>query len=242
MTVLGVIPARKGSERFPMKHHAPVLGKPLITYTLEAAVSSKRLDRILVSSDDHRLRAIATGHGVEFLERPPELAQATSALDDALRHACRHLQEREAFVPDIVVAMQANVPIRVQGQVDTVIHRLEELREATAVATARELRYRPEWAKVLVDERTGAVQPFLPGDHPYRKQELPRLYALDGAILAVRRTVLEETAGQRAAHAWLGPRLHVVPQADPVYSIEVDYPDEIPMVEYHLLRLKQGPR
>lgn len=240
--VLGVVPARKGSQRFPNKHHARVLDKPLIAYTLEAAKASRRLDRVVVSSDDQTLRPLAERAGVEFLVRPGELAQPKSALEDAVRHVCRYLETEERFFPDIVVTMQANVPIRKEGQIDDVIHRLEALPAATSVCTAQEFRYRPEWAKVLVDERTGAVAPYMPGPQPYRKQELPKLYMLDGAVLAVRKTALFETEGLRQAHEWLGPRLHILIQPDPVYSLEVDYPDEIPLVEYHLLRLRSGDR
>jgi N-acylneuraminate cytidylyltransferase len=214
----------------------------MFAYTLEAAVASKRLDRIAVSSDDLDLRSIAAHYGVSFVERPGFLARATSALDDAVRHACRSIEVSDGFVPDVLVTMQANVPIRKTGQIDEVVRRLERLPMATAVCTAWEVRFRPEWAKVLKDEKTGTVTAYVPGPQPYRKQELPKLYMLDGAVLAVRRNVLFETEGDRAAHAWLGPRLHIVPQPDPMYSLEVDYPDELTLVEYHLLRLRHGDR
>lgn len=237
--VLGVILARKGSERFPGKHHALVLGQPLISYTLKAAAAAKRMERVVLSSDDLGLRELAKAEDVDFLERPAALAQATTSLEDPVRHACRHL-EAEGFHPDVVAVMQANLPLRPEGQIDAVIERLEGLPEATAVCTAVEIRYRPEWAKVLVEERTGKVKRFMAGKQPWRKQDLPRLFAPDGAVLAVRRETLFETEGQQGAHVWLGERLHILPQPDPVFAIEVDYPDEIPVVEYHLRRLRNG--
>jgi CMP-N-acetylneuraminic acid synthetase len=148
--------------------------------------------------------------------------------------------EAGGFHPEIVAVMQANLPLRPEGQIDATIERLEALPEATAVCTAVAVRYRPEWAKVLVEERTGEVKPFMAGRQPWRKQDLPRLFAPDGAVLVVRRRILFETEGQPGAHVWLGERLHILPQADPAYAIEVDYPDEIPVVEYHLRRLQKG--
>jgi len=235
--VLGIVLARKGSERFPGKHHALILGQPLISYTMKAAAASKRLDQVVLSSDDLGLRDLARAHGLRFIERPASLAQATTSLEDPVRHACRQV-ETEGFHPAIVVVMQGNLPIRAEGQIDEVVGRLEALPNATAVCTAVELRSRPEWAKVIVEERTGRVEPFMAGKHPWRKQDLPRLFSLDGAVLAVRRDVLFETEGQPGAHLWLGAQVHIVPQADPANAIEVDYPDEVSLVEHHLSRLR----
>ena len=236
--VLGVIPARAGSERFPRKHHALVLGKPLITYTMEAMAGARTLDRVVVSTDDPEIEPLARSFGIEVIPRPAELATNTAALDDAVRHVCRTLQQRDRFEPDIVAVAQANVPIRKTGQVDEVVRRLEARPEATAVCTARATRLRPEWAKVMKDEKTGEVGPYLVGAHPFRKQDFPHLYVLDGSILAVRRAVLFATEGDRAAHAWLGKRLHILVQDHPMYSLEVDYPDEVALGEFYLRGLQ----
>jgi N-acylneuraminate cytidylyltransferase len=237
VTTLAIIPARHGSQRFPDKHHAPLLGRPMFAYTVAAAAQAKRLDRVVVSSDDDRLRPIAAQYGAEFVHRPAELATATAAFDDALRHVCRFLKARDGFRADVVLAMQGNVPVRKPGQIDDVVRRLEDLPDATAVCTAQEVRIRPEWAKVLTDEATGAVRPFLTGAFGYRAQDLPRLLALDGAICAVRRSTLEQTEGDRSVHAWLGPHLHLLVQDGPMYSLEVDYPDQLDLAELYLRRL-----
>lgn len=240
MTALGIVPARKGSQRFPDKHHARLLGKPMFAWTLEAAAQARRLDRLVVSSDDFELKPLAERYGIEFVERPAELSTATAALDDALRHVGRLLEARDGFRPDVVLAMQGNVPVRKQGQIDEVVARLEALPEATAVCTAQEMRLRPEWAKVITDERSGAVAPFLTGPAAYRAQDLPRLCVLDGAVCGVRRDTLYATEGDRAAHAWFGSRLHVVVQEDPAYSLEVDYPDQLALADFYLRRFGRG--
>jgi CMP-N-acetylneuraminic acid synthetase len=239
MPILGIVPARKGSLRFPDKHHALLLGKPMFAYTLEAAASAKRLDRVVVSSDDPQLQGLAEHYGMEYIARPPELATATAALDDAVRHVCQLLERRDGFAADVVVTMQGNVPVRCPGQIDDVIERLERVPDATAVCTAQEMRFRPEWAKVVTDEATGAVAPFLPGAVGYRTQDFPKLFVLDGAVYGVRASTLFATAGNRAAHAWFGPRLHVLIQDDAMYSLEVDYPDQIALAEFSLRRLHE---
>jgi len=240
MAILGVIPARKGSTRFPNKHHVSILGKPLFTYTLDAALAATRLDMLVISSDDLKLKALAKERGVEFIQRPSALCEDASALDDALRHSYRFLEARDQFRPDIIVNLHAVLPVRKPGQIDEVIDRLESMPGATAVCTAGQVRKRPEWAKVIVNEQTGEAAPFMPGRSPYRTQDFPGLYAMDGAVLAVRTKTLMETEGDRSAHAWLGSGLYLVVQDDPMYSLEVDYPDETALAAFYLLYQRRG--
>lgn len=240
MKTLGIIPARKGSQRFPNKHHALLLGKPMFSYTLEAATAARTLDRVVISSDDLDLKPIAERYGFEFLQRPAELCSLTAALDDALRQVCRELERRDGFVPDGVVTLLGNVPIRKEGQIDEVVRRLEALPQATAVCTAQEIRSRPEWAKRI--DGDGKAEPFLTGQWAYRAQELSRIYLMDGAVAAVRREVLFRTEGNRAAHAWLGDPLHLLVQQHAMYSLEVDYPDQRSLAEFYLLYQQHGDR
>ena len=238
MKTLGIIPARKGSQRFPNKHHALLLGKPMFSYTLEAAHAARSLDRVVISSDDLGLKPIAEGYGFEFLERPAELCSLTAALDDALRKVCRDLERRDGFVPDGVVTLLGNVPVRKAGQIDGVVRCLEALPQATAVCTAQEVRSRPEWAKRI--DGDGRAEPFLSGQWAYRAQDYSRIYRMDGAVAAVRREVLFRTEGNRAAHAWFGDQLYLMVQEHARYSLEVDYPDERALAEFYLLYERYG--
>jgi len=240
MKALGIIPARKGSKRFPNKHHIELLGKPMFAYTIEAALQAKLLDRVVVSSDDLELKEIAESYDIEFIERPAELSTATAAIDDAFRHVCRHLYDRDGYKPDIVIAMQGNVPVRKEGQIDEVIKRFKELPDATAVCTAQEGRLRPEWAKVIKDESTGEVAPYLTGYTGYRKQDYPKLFTMDGAIYGVRLNTLLKSEGKRTFHAWFGERLHVIVQEHPMYSLEIDNPDEVQLAIHYLLYQRYG--
>lgn len=234
MRTLGIIPGRKGSHRFPNKHHVKLLGTPMFAYTIEAALRAARLDRIVISSDDPELAVMAGRYGVEFIERPADLAGDAAPLDDALRHACRLLDERDGFHADVILTMQGNVPVRKEGQIDQVIERLERVPAATAVCTAQELRFRPEWAKVITNEQTGECAPYMSVDRGFRTQDYAPIYAMDGAIYGVRSETLWAAAGNRAFHAWFGDRLHLLVQDDAMYSLEVDYPDQARQAEYFL--------
>ncbi len=72
--VIGIIPARGGSERLKDKNILPLLGKPLIAYTIEAALNAEKLDRVFVSTDSDRIAETAVTYGAELVRRSPELA------------------------------------------------------------------------------------------------------------------------------------------------------------------------
>jgi hypothetical protein len=102
------------------------------------------------------------------------------------------------------------------------------------------MRDRPEWASIITDEQTGAAAPFVKGDVGYRFQDFPRLYQMDGAIHAVRNQTLFETEGRRVAHAWFGSKLYLLVQEHPMYSLEIDYEEQIAEAEFFLLYQRYG--
>jgi CMP-N-acetylneuraminic acid synthetase len=104
--VLGVIPARGGSKGIPRKNLVPLGGKPLIAYTCEAALGSRRLARTIVSTDDRDIAAAAGRAGVEapFL-RPAHLAADDTPMIDVLRDVLDTLTRTEGYVAEAVVLL-----------------------------------------------------------------------------------------------------------------------------------------
>lgn len=210
----------------------------MFSYTIEAALQSNLIDRLVISSDDLVLKPLAEAYNIEFVQRPVKLATATAALDDGIRDVCRRLHEHDGFMPDVIIIMLGNIPVRKEHQIDEVISRFTKLPTATAICTASQVRLRPEWAKVLSE--TEEALPFISGSMPYRKQDLPQLYMLDGAVMGVRTNTLFNTEDNKAAHAWLGKHIHMIVQEHPMYSLEVDYEDEVPLAVFYLLYKKYG--
>ena len=105
--------------------------------------------------------------------------------------------------------LQADAPIRKDGEIDEVVSRLINDNEITGAATAHAVEQRPEWVK-RIDSKTGLAKPFMEPTNLYRKQDLPELYFLDGAVVAVRKNVLMETEGVRKAHGYMGDRVSIV--------------------------------
>jgi len=232
MGVLCVVPARGGSLRAPGKNIRPLAGRPLMAYSIGAALESSLADMVVVSTDDAGIAGVARSLGVRVVDRPPELASHDAALDDALRHAVMHLEESDGFKADIVVSLQANVPVRKPGEIDAAIEKLRGTPEATAVVTVYKVDQRPEWMKKM-DPETGRLMPHMEPTAAFRMQDLPPLYLLDGAIVAVRTEVLMSTVGDRTAHAWFGERVHAL-EHDRRYAIEIDEPDDFEFAECFL--------
>ncbi len=114
-TVLGVIPARGGSKRFPRKNIAPFRGLPLIEWTIRAAERSEYIDTLICSTDDAEIALIATSAGCHLLHRHAELATDTAISEDVLRHAL------SIYPADIVVLLQPTSPLRTTADIDACI-------------------------------------------------------------------------------------------------------------------------
>jgi len=237
MNVLCVIPARGNSKRIPGKNIRPLLGKPLIAYTIEAALKDKICNKVVVSTDNADIAAVAEKYGVQVIKRPAELSLDTSALDDALRHAVRTLEREENYVTDIVVSLYANVPIRKDGEISEAVRKLASNDNFTAVGTAYLVSQRPEWMKKL-DPKTGTVTSFSGPTDLYRMQDLPPLYLFDGAIFAIRKNVLMETENKKTAYAYLGDRVSLLVHEEK-YTVEIDDESQFELAEYYLRKLEK---
>ncbi len=123
--VLGIVPARSGSKGIPHKNIKPFHGKPLMAWAIQGALESGALDRVVVSTDSEEYARVAreAGADVPFL-RPAELAQDTTPTLPVLQHVLKELKDREGYVPDYAMILEATGPGRqpahVRGLVDLV--------------------------------------------------------------------------------------------------------------------------
>lgn len=192
--LLVLIPARGGSKGIPQKNIRPLADKPLIAYTIDAAQQSACIERIIVTTDDSQIAGIARQWGAEcpFL-RPPHLAQDDTPGIAPVIHAIKWLEEHQSYRPDYVVLLQPTSPLR-ESQDITAAYQLALKNNADAVVSVSAAENHPYWTKTL--NQDGRLKNFLDTDEQYQcRQDLPAVYALNGAIYIVRRDVLlaEET-------------------------------------------------
>src|SRR5512140_1055395 len=129
--VLAIIPARGGSKGIPRKNIRDFAGYPLIAYSIAAGLQAKSVTRVIVSTDDQEIAAVARQCGAEtpFL-RPAEFAQDTSTDLPLFQHALAWLAEHEGYHPDVVVQLRPTSPIRPPTLVDEAVRLLLDHPEA----------------------------------------------------------------------------------------------------------------
>jgi CMP-N,N'-diacetyllegionaminic acid synthase len=216
--VLGLIPARGGSKSVPHKNLAPLLGRPLLAYTCEAALSSARLTRIVLSTDDEEIAEVGRDCGVEVpFIRPAELSGDEASSLAVAQHAAGWMSDHEGFSPDVLVLLQPTSPMRRAIHIDEALDQMK-LTGADTVVSVIEVPHRFNPFSVM-ELNDGSLRNFC--QEPvtfdrFRRQEIPRFYARNGpAVLATRTSVLFE------ADAFYGKR--VAPYImDPEESIDID--------------------
>jgi len=188
---LALIPARGGSKGIPKKNTRPLMGKPLITHTIEAALQSRHRLRVVVSTDDEETAKIAQAAGAEipFL-RPAELAQDDTPAFPVVLHALQWLKQHEGYQPEVVVLLQPTSPLRRAEHIDEGIKLLLET-NADSLVSVCEVEHSPYWMRVLDDD--GRVKPFVESTREFsRRQDLPPVYRLNGALYVTKRRVIME--------------------------------------------------
>lgn len=150
MKVCGLIVARGGSKGIPRKNIVPLCGRPLLLYTVDAALSAKTLDRVIISTDDDEIAAVAQDAGVEVpFKRPAELAQDDTTHFRVIEHAAVWLRDNWPEY-EIIVGLQPTSPFRGAHIIDEAVEKLVRL-NADSVFSVREPDT-PPGAMLVLDE------------------------------------------------------------------------------------------
>ena len=185
LQILGIIPARGGSKGIPRKNIAPLADKPMIAWTIEVALSSPSLSRVLVTTDDQQIRdlALALGSEAPFL-RPAELANDDTPSIDVVLHVVEWLAAHENYRPDYLMLLQPTSPLRTVDDIEGAI-RLANDRRCDSVVSVAEAVTHPYWMKRIASD--GTLENFIAIDTKFtRRQDLPPAFGLNGAIYLVR--------------------------------------------------------
>ena len=208
MKTLGLITARGGSKGIPRKNVRMLAGKPLIAWTIEAALHAGVLDGVVVSTDDEEIAAVAREAGAEvpFL-RPAELAKDSTPGLDPVLHALDTLPGYDA-----VLLLQPTSPLRSSDDIRACL-RLAAEGVAASVVSVCEPQVHPGWTYRLL--AGGQLQPMFEGAAATRRQDLPEAYALNGALY------FADAAWLRKRRAFVGAetRAYVMPAAR---SVDID--------------------
>nr|MBI3611649.1 acylneuraminate cytidylyltransferase family protein [Nitrospirota bacterium] len=186
--IIGVIHARGGSKRIPLKNIKLLAGRPLISYIVEAAVESRLLDRVIVSTDHHEIARIAREYGAEVpFMRPADLAEDVAS-ELVTQHAVKFV-EAQGYPVRIVLTMQPTTPFCSSEDIDACIAKMLAT-DLDTVLTACEVHERPEWMYRLDGDLAAPFTGKLVQGDAGISQKLPKLYIPNGAVWATRRAVL----------------------------------------------------
>lgn len=233
--VLGIIPARGGSKSIPKKSIAPVLGKPLLYYTIRSAGESKLLDCCIVSTDSEEIAEVARSLGadVPFL-RPVEFARDDSSDIEFMRHALDWLASERGWESEIVVNLRPTGPLRTGEDIDRVIQLMIET-GCDSVRTVSRPASNP-FKMWRMDEASAKMEPLLPTEHfstlgtDVPRQLLPQnIYWQNGLVDATRTKFI------KAGNIY-GPDIRGV-VTDPRKAIDIDEPEDLILAERSLMEL-----
>ena len=176
---LALILARGGSKGIPRKNVKLLAAKPLIAWTIEAALASELIKAVVTSTDDDEIAAVSREYGasVPFM-RPAALASDESPAIDAVMHALNLLPEF-----DSVIVLQPTSPLRTTQDIDSALI-LARDRKAPSVVSVTEPDHHPSWMYRFDSHQ--CLTPLMSEPAISRRQDLPPVYVLNGALYYAR--------------------------------------------------------
>lgn len=185
--ILAIIAARGGSKGLPGKNIKELCGKPLISYTIEAAKEAKYITRVVVSTDDNDIARVSKELGADIpCMRPDELATDNASSIDAVLHMVNYLKEVENYNPEFIVLLQPTSPLRNSKHIDEAIEKLLETK-MDAIVSVCESEVSPYWSNVFNENK---LEYFIEeGKKITRRQDLPNVYRMNGAIYGIKTDV-----------------------------------------------------
>lgn len=183
--VVAIVIARGGSKSIPRKNVLPLHGKPLVTWPIDTAKSVSRVDRVLISTDDDEIMAIAKAHGAEApFTRPQELSTDEVTTLPVLQHCLRYLEEKERYVPQIVLLLYPTAPFLKKERVDEALDLFERKRCNSVISVVK------DWGRFWgPEDGSEKYIPLHPKERVNRQYYKP-LYREDGSVYFSRRDVI----------------------------------------------------
>lgn len=193
-TILGLIPARGGSKGLPRKNIRPLLGKPLVGWTIIQALNSRYLDKVIVSTDDLEIARISRNFGAEvpFL-RPKKFAVDTAKSIDVIKHALGYFRNK-GIEFDYLALLEPTSPLRKKEDIDEAIKKLIDNQEKadSLISVGEAVFSHPIIMKRI--NSSGYVSNFIKNVWvPCRRQDLPAAYFPYGVIYLSKKSTLLKT-------------------------------------------------
>lgn len=204
--ILAIIPARGGSKGLPRKNIRSILGKPLIAWTIESAMNSYEISKVIVSTDDLDIAKVAKEYGAEIpFIRPSYLATDASSSVDVILHALDFFEERgETY--DIVILLEPTSPLRKKNDIsDAISAFLDNYDDIDGIISLGEIQLENPYIAKVIDEN-GMLMPLMENDSSItQRQQYPKTYFPYGVLYAVKTDVFraEKSVYTRLSKAYI---------------------------------------
>jgi len=219
--ILALIPARGNSKSIPRKNIREFAGYPLIAFSITAALQSKHVSRVIVSTDNEAIAAISREFEAETpFSRPEELARDDTMDFPVFEHALLWLEKNEKYKPEIIVQLRPTSPVIPIGLIDDAVDALINHPQADSIRGVVQSEQNPY--KMWHIQKNGTLRPVLqidrlPESYNAPRQELPQTYWQTGHIDVIRReTILEK-------HSMSGDTILPI-VINPSFAIDIDTP------------------
>ncbi len=205
MRILGIVTARGGSKGIPKKNITPLLGKPLLAWTAEAAHASRHINRLVLSTDDEEIAQVGREWGLDtpFL-RPAELGRDDTPTIPVLQDVVRKLEAAGEHY-DAIFTLQPTNPLRRTEDIDGAIELLEKSGADSVISFVNVGERHPARMKEIDDKGRVIDPPFAEAFEGQPRQSLPKLYLREGSVYLTRRDVLMNESSLKGTdcRAWL---------------------------------------
>lgn len=217
MQKIAIIPARGGSKRIPGKNTKDFCGKPLIAYSIMAALESDLFDKVIVSTDSENVAKIARDYGADVpFMRPAELSDDYTGTSAVVVHAIQECQKKGA-APELVCCIYATAPLIQQQYLQQGYRALNEQGDKHYAFSVTEFTFPVQ--RALVQSDNGGVQPMFPENIGKRSQDLPPAWHDAGQFYWGRTEAFLEHKKVFAPHS--------IPVMLPHYLVQdIDTPDD----------------
>lgn len=186
--ILGLIPARGGSKGVPRKNIRLVAGKPLIAYSIEAALESGCLNPIIVSTDDAEIAQVSRTFGAEVRMRPPSLAGDETPMIEVVRHVIELVERERGLRFDYCVLLQPTAPMRVAEDIQLGVDILIRTGADSVVSVYKVSDHHPSRMYRIENDK---LEPLQSEPSNRLRQSLPPVYHRNGALYAFQRSLLD---------------------------------------------------
>jgi CMP-N,N'-diacetyllegionaminic acid synthase len=182
--VIALIPARGGSKGIPRKNLVLLAGKPLISYTINAAKRSKLIDEIWISSDDEEILNVSENLGTKTLKRPKEISDDDASAVDVVNHFIEYISSKGARSEAIILYLQPTSPLRNESHIDGLLRAMQQAGAIGAISVVD--AEKPPHKAFRLDNNGHLQSLFNERLSNARRQDLPKCYYPNGAMYAFR--------------------------------------------------------